>query len=205
MVLEEIDKEANNIQTRLLVKTMRQDCTEFASSIQLMKNFQRKNARRKLEVLMPAAMPCKVWDPKWLGETRNALGSCKSKYACIVEVDKSTRKRMGGSLHKDHEDYIAGKAINSLNHYNLVHKFMCVKRWKYQTQKQQWTKNGKNLRKYSHDSRGKSEIRKKWSMKQGKRAWKFIVRRSWTCVILRIRSWNLNFKIVKVELCAKVT
>ena len=31
---------------------------------------------------------------------------------------------MEGTLHKDHEDHIAGKGINSLNHYNLVHKLI---------------------------------------------------------------------------------
>ena len=31
---------------------------------------------------------------------------------------------MEGTLHQDHEDHIAGKGINSLNHYNLVHKFV---------------------------------------------------------------------------------
>ena len=31
---------------------------------------------------------------------------------------------MEGTLHKDHEDHIAEKGINSLNHYNLVHKFI---------------------------------------------------------------------------------
>ena len=31
---------------------------------------------------------------------------------------------MEGSLHKNHEDHIAGKGMNSLSHYNLVHKFI---------------------------------------------------------------------------------
>ena len=37
----------------------------------------------------------------------------KTKYACIVEADESTRKRLEGNLHKDHEDHIAGKGVNS--------------------------------------------------------------------------------------------
>ena len=48
----------------------------------------------------------------------------KTKYACIVEAYESMRKRMEGSLHKNHEDNIAAKGINSLSHYNLVHKFI---------------------------------------------------------------------------------
>ena len=31
---------------------------------------------------------------------------------------------MDGSPHKNREDHIAGKGMNSLNHYNLVHKFI---------------------------------------------------------------------------------
>ena len=40
-----------------------------------------------------------------------------------------------------------------LNHYNLVHKCILVpKAMKYQMRKQQWTKNGKNWRRYRHGS-----------------------------------------------------
>ena len=48
----------------------------------------------------------------------------RQKYACIVEGDESTRQRLEGILHKDHEDHIDGKEINSSSHYNLVHKFI---------------------------------------------------------------------------------
>ena len=50
----------------------------------------------------------------------------KTKYACIVEADESTRKRLEGTQHKDHQAHIAGKGINSLIHDNLVHKFILV-------------------------------------------------------------------------------
>ena len=48
----------------------------------------------------------------------------KTKLACILEADESTRLRMGNSLPNHHEDHIAGKGDNSLQHYNLVHKFI---------------------------------------------------------------------------------
>ena len=86
-----------------------------------------KNARRKLEVPMPAAMPCKTRREKYR-ETCSVEKKCKTKFASVVEADESTRKRMEGSLHKDHEDHIAGKGMNSLSRYNLVHKFFpCLK------------------------------------------------------------------------------
>ena len=48
----------------------------------------------------------------------------KTRFACILEADESTRLRMGESLPDPHEDHIAGKGENSLQHYNLVHKFI---------------------------------------------------------------------------------
>ena len=48
----------------------------------------------------------------------------KTRLACILEADESTRLCMGESLPNRHEDHIAGKGDNSLQPYNLVHKFI---------------------------------------------------------------------------------
>ena len=50
----------------------------------------------------------------------------KTKRACILEADESTRLRMGNSIPPNHEDHIAGKGENSLQHYNLVHKIFLM-------------------------------------------------------------------------------
>ena len=50
----------------------------------------------------------------------------KTKLACILEADESTRMRMGNSIPHHQEDHIAGKGDNSLQHYNLVHKFILM-------------------------------------------------------------------------------
>ena len=50
----------------------------------------------------------------------------KTKLACILEADESTRLRMGNSVSNYHQDHIAGKGENSLQHHNLVHKFIPV-------------------------------------------------------------------------------
>ena len=42
----------------------------------------------------------------------------------FLEASESTRLRMGESLPIHHEDHIAGKGNNSLQHCNLVHKFI---------------------------------------------------------------------------------
>ena len=83
------------------------------------------NARRKLEIPMPAATPCKFQRDKYR-ETCRKVKEYKTKNACIVEADESMRIRMEGSLHKNHDDHVAGKGMNSLSHCNLVRKFIPV-------------------------------------------------------------------------------
>ena len=48
----------------------------------------------------------------------------KTEYACIVEAHESTRKRLESTLPRNDDDHIAEKGLNSLIHYNLVHKFI---------------------------------------------------------------------------------
>ena len=48
----------------------------------------------------------------------------KTKLACILEADESTRMRMGNSIPHYHQDHIAGKGEISLQHYNLIRKFI---------------------------------------------------------------------------------
>ena len=60
------------------------------------------------------------------GETRCKTSAFKAKLACNLEASESTRLRMGESLPIHHEDHIAGKGDNSLQHYNLVHKFISM-------------------------------------------------------------------------------
>ena len=52
----------------------------------------------------------------------------KTRLACILEASESTRLRMGESLPNHHEDHIAGKGNNSLQHHNLAHKFIPMPR-----------------------------------------------------------------------------
>ena len=79
-----------------------------------------KNARKKLETSVAPAMPCKIMKNCGSGGSDKN----KTKLACILEADESTRMRMGNSIPSNHEDHIAGKGENSLQHYNLVHKFI---------------------------------------------------------------------------------
>ena len=69
---------------------------------------------------MAPAMPSKIMKKNCGSGASNKV---KSKLACIWEASESTRLRMGELLPNHHEDHIAGKGENSLQHYNLVHNF----------------------------------------------------------------------------------
>ena len=71
---------------------------------------------------MALAMPCKIMKNCGSG----ASNKIKTKLACILEADESTRMRMGNSIPHHHEDHIAGTGENSLQHYNLVHKLILM-------------------------------------------------------------------------------
>ena len=82
-----------------------------------------KNARRKLETSVAPAMPCKIMKKNCGSGGSNKI---KTKLACILEASESTRMRMEESLSNYHEDHIAGREDNSLQHYNLVHMFILM-------------------------------------------------------------------------------
>ena len=80
-----------------------------------------KNAHKNLEVPLESAMPCIIASKH--EETRGAHDSSrKTRYACIIEAHVSTRTRVGATQPSDHEDRTAERRLNSLTHYNLVHK-----------------------------------------------------------------------------------
>ena len=53
---------------------------------------------------------------------RGKSNDLKSKFACILEASESTKMRMRESWPNCHEDHIAVRVKNSLQHCNLVHK-----------------------------------------------------------------------------------
>ena len=55
-----------------------------------------------------------------LTHTRNA------SMLVLCEAHESTRERLESSLPRNHEDHIAERGLNSLTHYNLVHKFILM-------------------------------------------------------------------------------
>ena len=82
----------------------------FTSLVQQIRSFKEtvSNAGRKLEVPMPAGMPCKIRGRKYR-ETCCTSDTRKTKYVCIVEGDESTRKRLEGTIHKDQKTTLQEK------------------------------------------------------------------------------------------------
>ena len=88
-------------------------------------DWQKKECEGILRELQPQndfapAMPCKIMKNCGSGGSDKN----KTKLECILEANESTRMRMGNSEPSNHEDHLAGKGESSLQHYNLVHKFI---------------------------------------------------------------------------------
>ena len=87
-----------------------------------------KHARRKLERLVDAAMPCTkkihTSNRKLASEVTASHKVPKTIHGCFVESHESTRQRVEPSLPRKHEDHIAGEGFSSMSHYNLAHQFI---------------------------------------------------------------------------------
>ena len=85
-----------------------------------------KNARKKLETSVAPARPCKIMKKNCGSGASNKV---KTKLACILEANESTRMRMGNSIPPNHEDHIAGKGekfITALQFW-FTNLFLCLK------------------------------------------------------------------------------
>ena len=102
------------------------------------------------------------------------------------------------------EDHIGGRGDNSLQHYNLVHKFIPMPHAiKIPAAKAAVDKEWDKLEKIPAWDLTNSEVKKRWSMQQGRRAQKFISPHWWTSVIRKMPTWRQSTKNTKVELCSE--
>ena len=160
-----------------------------------------KKLARNWKRQMAPATPCKTSKKSKHGETRGKTTEIKSKLACILEVSESTRLCMEEFLPKYHEDRIAGKGDNSLQHYNLVHKFIPMPQaMKIHAPKAAMDKEWERLEKDFGVGYSKSKTNQRWSMKQRRKPQKFILPHWWTSVIWRMPTWRQSTKNTKVEL-----
>ena len=96
------------------------------------------------------------------------------------------------SLPDYHEDHIAGKGVNSLQHYNLVHKFIPLPQaMKIPEAKAAVDEEWEKLEKIPACDLTQDR-RKRWSTKQRRRAQKFILPHWWTSFIWRMPNWKMQ-------------
>ena len=161
-----------------------------------------KNARKKLETPVAPAMPCKI-----IKNNKNcgsgASNIIKTRLACIWEASKSTRLRMEESLPNHHEDQKVKIHYSITIWYtNLLPMPQAMKIPAAKAAVGQLM--GKNWKRFRRGTWRKSEVRKKWSMKQGRSAQKFILPHWWTSVIWRMPNWRQSTKNTKIELYSEV-
>ena len=98
-----------------------------------------KNARKKLEKSVAPAMPCKIMKNYGSGGSDKN----KTKLACILEADESTRMRMGIRYRIITKTILQEKVkIHYSTTIWFINLFLCLKPLKFQQQRQQWTRNG---------------------------------------------------------------
>ena len=132
-----------------------------------------------METSVAPAMPCKNYEEElweWWDPTK-----IETRFACILEADESTRTRVWNSKTALLWRPCCRKRSITALRLDSQNLFLCLKLWKFLQQRQRWTRNGKNWRKFRRETWRKSEVRKRWSMKQGRRAQKFMLPHWWTC------------------------
>ena len=102
-----------------------ENCEGSISSTPRIRNSQKPSRTRVRSWKHQLLLLCPVKLRKIVGLVQT--NKIQTELACILEADESTRMRMENSEPHNHEDHIAGKGENSLQHYNLVHRlFFCL-------------------------------------------------------------------------------
>ena len=137
-----------------------------------------------METPIAPAMPCKIMNKNC---ATGGCGASNKNKTCVYSGSWWIQKTADWRIY----DQIIMKTTlqeKETIHYNITIWFtkfipmpQAIK--KNQQQKQQWTRNGKNWRKFRRGAWQKSEVKKRWSMKQKRWAKKFILPHWWTYVI----------------------
>ena len=162
-----------------------------------------KNARKKLESSVALAMPCKIMKKNCGCGGSNQI---KTRFACVLEADESTRLRMGESLPNHHDDQLAGKGDNSLQHYNLVHKFIPMSQaMKIPAAKAAVDKEWEKLEKISAWNLTKVSSKKEVIDEARPKGAKVHFASLMDICHLKLLNWRQNTKNTKVGLYSEVT
>ena len=137
-----------------------------------------KNARKKLETSVARAMPCKI-----MKNCGNDASNTR-KFCFLILFWKLMNPQdcvWGNSIPHHHEDHIAGNEKISLQHYNLVHKFILTPQAiKIRAAKAAMGKIGEKVR---LGTWRKSQVKRRWSLQHQR-----------TYVICKVLNWRQNTK-----------
>ena len=119
-----------------------------------------RNARKKLEMPMAPAMPCKTSKNNQIWATGDESNKIETKLACMKPVNP--QDCVWNML-----NLIITKTIlqeRRTIYYNITiwytNLFLCFKPWRFRQQRQQWTRNGKNWKRFRRGTWQKSKVRK---------------------------------------------
>ena len=163
----------------------------------------------------PSRTRVRSWKHQWLllchvkimNNCRSgASNKIKTKLACILEADESKRMRMGNSIPHHHEDHIARKGENSLQHYNLVHKFSPMPQaMKIPAAKAAVDKEWEKLEKISAWNLTKVRSKKQVINEARTSGAKVHFASLMDYVIWKVLNWRQSTQNTKDELCSEVT
>ena len=157
------------------------------------------NARKKLETPMTPSMPCARHARKVRTVARLMISSqnLRVSWNPVNPQDCVWKSLYRTTMRTTLQEKATIHCNITIWYTNL---FPCFKRWRYPQQKQQWIKNERNWKRFGRGTWQKSEVNQRWSMKQGRRAQKFILPHWWTSVVWRMPNWRQSTKNTKVEL-----
>ena len=114
-----------------------------------------------METPMAPAMPCKASKKGKHGASRGKSKKNKSKLACIFGsqwIHKTAYGRVFTELPWGSYCSKRGQLTATLKNC-YTNLFLCIKQWRYPQQKQQWIKNGRNLKRLLRGTWQKSEFK----------------------------------------------
>ena len=137
-----------------------------------------KAARRKLDIPMPAAVPCKI-PIKSSGETHRNIGKRKTKYACVVDADEKHETKAGRSWDTNFIKITSLRKgwIPRLTTVSFANSFRCLKQMKIPDAKAAVEKMGKTGENSGMAVDERSETRKndRWSKEWGQKSTSCVV------------------------------
>ena len=151
-----------------------QDCVGSISSTPRKRNSKEtiKNARKELETSVAPAMPGKIMKNCGSGVSNKIQTTCVCSGSWWFHKNAYGKIRCRIIMKTILQEKVRIHYSTTIWFTNL---FLCLKLWKFLQQKQRWTRNVKNWRKFRRGTWQKSKVRERWSMQQERPALQFIL------------------------------